>query len=65
MGQLVHFPLSTLFFLMWNPYTSKELNSVTDTKMKAPKSSALRGIWAQLGVVGVFPGELCGGALPL
>lgn len=31
-GQRVHFPLSILFFLMWNPYTSKELSSVTDTR---------------------------------
>lgn len=52
MGQRGHFPLSTRFFLMWNPDTSKELSSATDTKMKAPKSSAPRGIGGQLGVWG-------------
>lgn len=55
MGQRVHFPLSTRFFLMWNRYTSKELNSVTDPEMKAPRSSAPRGIGGPAGCSGEVP----------
>lgn len=54
-GQRGHFPLSTRFFLMWNPDTSKELSSATDTEMKAPKSSAPRGIGGPAGCSGGVP----------